>query len=474
MIHAVSHAARRHLFGTIAFVAALGAIAVAAPAASAATFEVKNRQDQPDVTPGDGVCEAANGKCTMRAAFEEANALSSNDKIKARGGIYILDDGELLIEDNGSLKVRGDDQFGRTVAIDADGGSRVIDILEGASAKLFGISVTGGESRDGEGAGIRTGFGTETKLTRVRVNGNRSLFGGGGIANAGQLSVVRSDIETNSADGNGGGILSGPDFLQPPEARGLDVISVSLRNTRINNNDADLGGGGLYIGNGLLDVYRSTISGNTAGEFGGGILASPLRSLRGAEGGNGELAVHVELITSTVSSNKSGITGFEVGDGSGGGIMLFGGSELLAEHSTIADNTNNASEINTGAGLAMDGGESTIRNTIIAENRTNGEMDNCRASEGDIVSLGFNLENRAQCEFDEGSDFQNVNPQIGRLRLNPPSPTKPGGRGETHRIAASSPAHNGGPNNCGPQDQRAVPRPKGASCDIGSFERKKG
>ncbi len=470
MIHAVFHAARCRPVAAVALVAALGAIAFAAPAASAKTFKVEARKDLSDVNPGDGVCEATNGKCTMRAGFEEANALGSDDRIQARGDIYILDEGELPVAANGKLLVRGDNQFGRTVAIDADGGSRVIDVEDDAKLKLFGVTVTGGEV-NGAGGGIRTGLDTHTSLVRTRVNGNRSLDGGG-IANSGRLKVAKSDIETNSADGNGGGILNGPQVLLGAAAQGSESsASVRLRKSRINNNDAELGGGGIYVGSGLVDSYRNTISGNTAGQYGGGILASSLRAV--APRANGPETV-VELTTSTLSSNKSGITGFGVfGDGSGGGIMLFGGALLESTHSTIADNTNNASEINTGAGIATDGGEARVRNSIVAENRTNGEMDNCRETAGMIDSLGHNLENDAECNFGRDSDFQNVNPRIGRLRLNPPGPHEPGGRGETHRIGASSPAHDGGPNDCGPIDQRGVSRPRGERCDIGSFERKK-
>ena len=44
-------------------------------AATAANFLVNSTADSSDSTPGDGVCNAGGGACTLRAAIEEANAL---------------------------------------------------------------------------------------------------------------------------------------------------------------------------------------------------------------------------------------------------------------------------------------------------------------------------------------------------------------------------------------------------------------
>ena len=58
--------------------------------AQAATFTVNAVTDDRDANPGDGVCETApgNGVCTLRAAIEEANALSGPDMIHVPAGAY--------------------------------------------------------------------------------------------------------------------------------------------------------------------------------------------------------------------------------------------------------------------------------------------------------------------------------------------------------------------------------------------------
>ena len=47
----------------------------------AADLTVNSTADDSDVTPGDGLCQTSLGDCTLRAAIEEANALSGTDSI---------------------------------------------------------------------------------------------------------------------------------------------------------------------------------------------------------------------------------------------------------------------------------------------------------------------------------------------------------------------------------------------------------
>src|ERR1043166_2278639 len=72
---------------------------------AAATFTVDTTADLPDVTPGDGICGSAGGSCTLRAAVEEANALSGADTVVLPAGHYRLTDGGLTINDD--LRARG-------------------------------------------------------------------------------------------------------------------------------------------------------------------------------------------------------------------------------------------------------------------------------------------------------------------------------------------------------------------------------
>lgn len=57
------------------------------------TFTVNSTADQADSSPGNGVCETANGSgvCTLRAAVMETNALFGTDTIIVPYGVYHLD-----------------------------------------------------------------------------------------------------------------------------------------------------------------------------------------------------------------------------------------------------------------------------------------------------------------------------------------------------------------------------------------------
>jgi hypothetical protein len=102
------------------------------------------------------------------------------------------------------------------------------------------------------------------------------------------------------------------------------------------------------------------------------------------------------------------------------------------------------------------GGTITLRNSIVASNG----LPNCA---GTVSDGGHNLRFPASdtsCPADVVGD-----PLLGPLQNN-------GGFTPTTAIAAGSPARDAGPNgaSCAPADQRGMPRPQGAACDIGAFE----
>lgn len=70
----------------------------------AAGFAVNSTEDLPDASPGNGVCAAVGGACTLRAAVEETNALPGSDTITVPAGTYPLTD-RLDIED--SVQITG-------------------------------------------------------------------------------------------------------------------------------------------------------------------------------------------------------------------------------------------------------------------------------------------------------------------------------------------------------------------------------
>ena len=88
---------------------------------------------------------------------------------------------------------------------------------------------------------------------------------------------------------------------------------------------------------------------------------------------------------------------------------------------------------------------------------------------GTITSNGNNLDSQNSCHLTAAGDITNTNPLLGPLHDN-------GGRTLTHALLPGSPAIDAGDDlACAAApvngiDQRGVPRPQGAACDIGAYE----
>lgn len=73
-------------------------------AVNAANFTVNTTADTNDADPGDGVCADSGGTCSLRAAIQEANALTGADTITVPSGTYVTPDLPFVTDD---LTIRG-------------------------------------------------------------------------------------------------------------------------------------------------------------------------------------------------------------------------------------------------------------------------------------------------------------------------------------------------------------------------------
>ncbi len=147
------------------------------------------------------------------------------------------------------------------------------------------------------------------------TNGDAGGNPGGGIYNAGTLSINNSTVSGNRGRFGGGILNSG---------------TLSINNSTLSNNTGSYGGG--ICGGGTLDITNSTFSGNTATEQGGGIY-----------GGN---PVSISHSTFTANTATSG----------GGGIYRTGGT-VSVKNSIFTDNTpNNCNSPLTSQGYNLESG----------------------------------------------------------------------------------------------------------------------
>jgi CSLREA domain-containing protein len=323
-------------------------VAMLAPAAfpravvAAPAFVVDSTLDEPDAAPGLGKCSSTpSAKCTLRAAIMEANR-TSGASIMVPAGNYKLkippsgtdDDstGDLNITSNMTIAGAGLD----VTSVDGNQIDRIFNIGPNTTCTLSGMQIfNGAVGPTAFGGGIfNAGILT---LDQVLIDGNSGGAGGGGIYNqsAAILTVYYSDIEGNSAAGLGGGILNW-----------YGNGTVTIENTIISSNIAGPteGGGGFANLSGSVTISNSTISGNTSYQDGGGII-----------NGGGTM----KLNNSTVWKNSAkGAT-----DGWGGGIANAG--ILTIAGTAIYSNT----AVLYGGGIGTTGGGLAIVNSTIGANQ---------------------------------------------------------------------------------------------------------
>lgn len=269
------------------------------------------------------------------------------------------------------------------------------------------------------------GVQTHVGLANLTIRNGKAPFGGG-INNAGILSVTNCFVSGNNVGGN-------------PRS----------------------GGGGVYNA-GRLRISGSTITGNTAN--------SGLRAGGGGIANQGTLY----LVNSTVFGNYA--HGTRLGStADGGGVSNIG--NLSVSSTTFAGNVaefyciGNPSRscIGSGGAVYTAGVQAVIQNSILVNYYVG---FNCY---GNLTSLGYNLSSDNSCNFRGPGDMNNINPMLGPLQNN-------GGPTQTIALLEGSPAIDAGnPSGCTDgqghlltTDQRGDPRPDKedtGGCDMGAYER---
>ena len=376
--------------------------------AQAATFVVNSTADAVDAAPGNGSCATAAGVCGLRAAIQEANALPGADTITVPAGTYTLS----IPGVNEAYSATGDLDIGSDLTI------------TGAGANMTTID-GGGIDRVLE---IIWQNKPNVSISGLTVTGGKTLStqpgggSGGGILTQGALlTLTNVTVSGNTAGNQGGGILkTGP----------LILNSCTVSNNTAGYEPGTPGGGGImdYI-NGPLTLNNSTISGNSS-PFGGGI-------------GSSNYSLDISMTNSTLSNNT------------GGGLRVRAGT-LTMKNTIMA---------NSGSNCSFYGAGSSVLNSLGHNLSTDNSCTSNSIVIPGVVSGGLN----------KTTDLNNSPAQLAPLALNRPGSTK------THALctapgtphpscgAVPSPAIDKG-GDCLVVDQRGVPQPQGAACDIGAYE----
>ena len=381
--------------------------------------------------------------------------VANGNQVEANGG-GIRNEGTLTLT-NSSVEgsTAGRDSGCRTddlALLCAEGGG----IWNTGTLTLMNTTVSGSSAHFGGGIANRGGNLTLIDSTVVansaagcRGVGAVVCSGGGGIWNAGTLTMRNSSVSGSTADWGGGIFNRGAPTLIESTVSGnsagfdggglLNFETLTLTRSTVADNVAGQSGGGIANAAGRLEVTDSTLSGNTAASAGGGIINLA--------------AAAVDLLNTTVSGNAAN---------TGGGMYTEG--ELALASSTFARN-----DAPTASAIYYPGtpetGTRSVRTTLIEGDCADSPFD----------SGGYNIESPGDsCGFDRDTD------RTGAAQLDLGPLADNGGSTTTHALLENSIAIDRIPEaECIDRvgepltaDQRGEPRPAGAgsTCDVGAFE----
>ena len=403
-------------------------------AAGAQTFVVDVTGDAVDESPGDGICAIAgvSGACTLRAAMQEANALSGQQKIELGAGIHPIaiggDDedsaatGDFDVTDD--VVIEG--QSAAASIVDGESFDRVFDVADGVFVTIADLTIRGGLVQGEDGAGLRIGDDALVALARVTFEDNRGY---------------PIDCGPFGPCGGSGGAIS---------IRAATTSTLLVYQSRF---AANTGGGVIDLWNAIAQLVDVTIE-----EHVDPVLA----------------ATHSEVTIDRCSIH---------GNRSAGSILHLADDESTRiQNSTISRNfavrsivsapgpitMRNVTMAENGSDYGLDvTGALEIQNSVVSDYLM---LEQCHAGTGgSVVSLGHNVDYDGSCTS-LGSDRTLPDPMLGPLADN-------GGGTESHLPLPGSPLIDAAEDaDCPVLDQRREERPQdgdgdgSAHCDIGALE----
>ncbi len=349
---------------------------------------------------------------TLRYAVNQANTDAANgtsDTItfapSLSGATIVLQHGPLEFNAGTGASIWG--MQGDFPTISAQG-SNVFQVDSGANVYLNGLTIKNGAAINADGGGINNaGILTVDDCTFSGNTATGSGSMGGAIYNTGKLIVAYPSTFTDNSAALGGAVANGPGG------------TATVENSTFTGNTAAFGGG-IYS-SGALTVYGCTLSGNSA-EFGGGLCN---------QGGT------VTLNTDTLAGNTA--TGTFIGIGQGGAIYNNGAMSLSA--TTVSANSGFQ-----GGGI-WNGSSLTLVDTIVAGNTltattafgpdVSGSV--ATSSSYNLIGNGTGLSGISNGVNHNkiGTSSAPINPRLGPLGNN-------GGSTETMAVLPGSPAISSG------------------------------
>ena len=338
------------------------------------------------------------------------------------------------------------------------GGIQIQHETYGSDVTITDSTISGNRASDGDGGGINvyheesldySPYGSLT-ITNTQITSNTANGDGGGIASysdsgyLSDLTIIGGSISNNTAtNGSGGGInIDAYNYI-----RNIAIDSVTIDN----NTSYGLGGGvNLEVSNGSIYgsaiIKNSTISNNTSRYGSGGGL-----SVYTYDGGS-----PIEVTNSTISGNNV------ANSGDGGGIQIYNNTTVMLTNSTVTNNT-----ANDGGGI-RNNAYLHVNNSIIASNSAS--TDGQDIFNNNVLTMANSIisdSNYLNGYTDNGGNLLDTDPLLSPLQNN-------GGATLTHQLTDGSPAIDAGDNALISEafDQRGTgfPRVLNTTVDMGAVE----
>lgn len=428
--------------------AVLGASAVMASAAQANTYVV--------TTNADAAENCTNDACTLRDAVAAANANPGADTITFASGVtgtIKLTAGQLTVTDPLTLTGPGS----KVLAISGDtsgdgvagpGDTRILEVQQPASLTLTGLELTRGfvsstTKYDGGGALlVRSGASATLRDTALTGNatvgdGNgspvRNRGRGGAILSEGALTVERSTLSGNSADGQGGAIAHTNELVRSPDSpypkyTSLPLGSLTVTGSTLSGNSAENGGAiSSYAGRyqagstapvspaaDAIVISGSAITQNIANTGGGLSIGQGAPTVGGPGTPVGGSAARPTAPTARIVD--SSITGNTANGASGGGVdvgTIAADASVALTRSTLSGNT---AAGGVGGGLAtgtqVSGALDVTQSTLAGNSAQDGggasigsEYRPATQGEGEVTLSGLTVSGNAASERSGGLEL---------------------------------------------------------------------
>ena len=373
--------------------------------AYASVYTVNDAGDSSDINPGNNICATSTGKCTLRAAIEEANAHPGPDQINIPA---------MTIRVNSQLEVRYVYGVDTSVTIVGAGQSKTIIDGQQKTRVFYFEARTGNHSMSN--LTIQNGYNLASPTA------DRWIKNGGGIFSEAKLSLANVLIK-NSRAYQGGGIYGEHSFPNPQgvwNITSLNLTNVTIQDSKATSVDGWATGGALFSGS-LLTANGLYLYNNTA-YVGAGLYQNSPKS--------------VEIQTSTVTNLQS--SGNVAVDGAGVandlGNMNITNATIENNQTTGCRTQDPTCEYGAGAGIynnegAMNLNSVSIKNNTVNQKRgyggaiysretitlTSVTFDNNKAAVGAAIFNG-NYDNVTNSLTINTSTFKN---NVGRDGVNP-------------------------------------------------------